>query len=34
VFLFPTANTTAVEITRDELLRLLAGMSPSALKSA
>jgi transposase len=34
VFLFPPGNTTAVEITRDDLLRLLSGMSTSALKRA
>jgi transposase len=34
VFLFPAGNTTVVEITRDDLLRLLSGMSASALPRA
>jgi transposase len=34
VFLFPPGNTTAVEITRDDLLRLLSGMSTIALPRA
>ena len=33
-FLFPPGNTTAVEITRDDLLRLLSGMSTIALPRA
>jgi transposase len=33
-FLFPSGNTTAVEITRDELLRLLSGMSLRTPKRA
>lgn len=33
-FQFPRASATAVEITRDQLLRLLSGMSVAERKSA
>lgn len=33
-FLFPGGSTPSVEITRDELLRLLSGLSISALQRA